>query len=99
MGRRRRAIDRARCGMGPSLLECKTFRMTGHSAHDDAHYVPRELWNEWLKQDPIARLSLRGPAADGPPRRAAGPSDPRPAPGFWRTGVFTASSAPATTAG
>ena len=25
---------------GPYLLECKTFRMTGHSAHDAAHYVP-----------------------------------------------------------
>ena len=35
-----RAIERARNGHGPTLIECKTFRMTGHSAHDDAGYVP-----------------------------------------------------------
>jgi TPP-dependent pyruvate/acetoin dehydrogenase alpha subunit len=51
----RRAIDRARAGQGPTLLECKTFRMTGHSAHDDASYVPRELLAEWEKKDPITR--------------------------------------------
>ena len=37
----RRAVAHARSGDGPYLLECKTFRMTGHSAHDAAHYVPR----------------------------------------------------------
>ncbi len=51
----RHAIGRARAGMGPMLLECKTFRMTGHSAHDDAGYVPNELFEEWKKKDPIAR--------------------------------------------
>ncbi len=51
----RRAIERARAGLGPTLLECKTFRMTGHSAHDDAGYVPRELFDEWQKKDPIYR--------------------------------------------
>lgn len=50
-----RAIERARAGQGPSLLECKTFRMTGHSAHDDAGYVPKELFEEWKKKDPIIR--------------------------------------------
>ena len=49
------AIERARAGLGPSLLECKTFRMTGHSAHDDARYVPKELFEEWAKRDPILR--------------------------------------------
>jgi TPP-dependent pyruvate/acetoin dehydrogenase alpha subunit len=49
------AIDRARRGLGPSLIECKTFRMTGHSAHDDAGYVPKELFEEWEKKDPIYR--------------------------------------------
>lgn len=47
------AIEHARAGHGPSLLECKTFRMTGHSAHDDAGYVPEELFKEWGKRDPI----------------------------------------------
>ena len=38
-----KAIARARRGDGPSLIECKTFRMTGHSAHDAAEYVPQEV--------------------------------------------------------
>jgi TPP-dependent pyruvate/acetoin dehydrogenase alpha subunit len=50
------AIDRARRGEGSSLIECKTFRMTGHSAHDDASYVPHELFEEWEKKDPILRF-------------------------------------------
>ena len=50
-----RAIGRARAGMGPSLIECKTFRMTGHSAHDDAAYVSKSLFEEWKKKDPIDR--------------------------------------------
>jgi len=51
-----RAIERARNGEGPTLIECKTFRMTGHSAHDDAGYVPRELFDYWEERDPIRRL-------------------------------------------
>ena len=52
----RRAALHARSGKGPYLLECKTFRMTGHSAHDAAHYVPQGLFEEWSKLDPITRL-------------------------------------------
>jgi len=55
----RRALAYVRAGNGPYLLECKTFRMTGHSAHDAAHYVPPELFEEWGKLDPIARLESR----------------------------------------
>ncbi len=51
----KRAVDLARSGGGPSLIEYKTFRMTGHSAHDDAGYVPPELFEEWKKKDPIVR--------------------------------------------
>jgi pyruvate dehydrogenase E1 component alpha subunit len=51
-----RAIEYARGGNGPSLIECKTFRMTGHSAHDDASYVPQELFQYWETRDPIRRL-------------------------------------------
>jgi pyruvate dehydrogenase E1 component alpha subunit len=50
------AVDRARDGRGSSLVECKTFRMTGHSAHDDASYVPDEMFEQWEKKDPIVRL-------------------------------------------
>ena len=48
-----------RSGHGPYMLECKTFRMTGHSAHDAAHYVPRNLFEEWGKLDPIIRLEAK----------------------------------------
>lgn len=51
-----RAVEHARSGKGPYLVEYKTFRMTGHSAHDDAGYVPKELFEEWEKKDPILRL-------------------------------------------
>jgi pyruvate dehydrogenase E1 component alpha subunit len=54
-----RARAHARSGKGPYLLECKTFRMTGHSAHDAAHYVPQGLFDEWGKMDPITRLEAR----------------------------------------
>jgi TPP-dependent pyruvate/acetoin dehydrogenase alpha subunit len=55
----KRALDYARAGKGPYLLECKTFRMTGHSAHDAADYVPKNLWEEWGKLDPIVRLEAK----------------------------------------
>jgi len=51
-----RAVEHARAGRGPYLIECKTFRMTGHSAHDGADYVPQHLWDEWKIKDPIPRL-------------------------------------------
>ncbi|MGD0498277.1 MAG: thiamine pyrophosphate-dependent dehydrogenase E1 component subunit alpha [Bryobacteraceae bacterium] len=59
----RRALAHARAGQGPYLIECKTFRMTGHSAHDAAHYVPPALFEEWAKLDPIVRLEARMMAA------------------------------------
>jgi TPP-dependent pyruvate/acetoin dehydrogenase alpha subunit len=54
-----RAVAWARSGKGPYLVEYKTFRMTGHSAHDDAGYVPKELFDEWKEKDPIERLERR----------------------------------------
>src|SRR5205814_3478760 len=54
-----RALAHARAGKGPYLLECKTFRMTGHSAGDAAKYVPKGLFDEWGKLDPIVRLEAR----------------------------------------
>ena len=52
----RRAVDRGRRGEGPTLLECRAFRMKGHAQHDDMRYVPRELFAAWSKRDPIDRL-------------------------------------------
>jgi pyruvate dehydrogenase E1 component alpha subunit len=51
----KRAADHARAGLGPYLVECKTFRMTGHSAHDGGDYVPKHLWDEWSAKDPVKR--------------------------------------------
>ena len=49
---------RALCleGEGPFLMECKTFRVKGHAEHDDpSKYVPREIFDEWRKKDPVDR--------------------------------------------
>ena len=51
-----RAAAHAREGLGPYLIECKTFRMTGHAAHDAASYVPKHLFEEWAAKDPILRV-------------------------------------------
>src|SRR5438034_9291200 len=51
----RAAADRARRGLGPTLIEAKTMRMKGHAEHDDARYVPQALLEEWRKEDPILR--------------------------------------------
>jgi TPP-dependent pyruvate/acetoin dehydrogenase alpha subunit len=52
----KKAVERARSGGGPSLLEARTFRMKGHAEHDDAGYVPKEQFEEWKKKDPIERF-------------------------------------------
>jgi TPP-dependent pyruvate/acetoin dehydrogenase alpha subunit len=49
------AVDRARAGEGPILIEAKTFRRLGHAQHDPAEYVPKEMRAHWEKRDPIAR--------------------------------------------
>lgn len=53
----REAIDRARSGRGPSLVECMTYRMTGHSHADSANYVPEEFFEEGRRKDPIRRFT------------------------------------------
>jgi TPP-dependent pyruvate/acetoin dehydrogenase alpha subunit len=51
----RRAVERARAGDGPVLIEAKTMRMRGHAQHDSADYVPPETLELWKQRDPIAR--------------------------------------------
>jgi TPP-dependent pyruvate/acetoin dehydrogenase alpha subunit len=51
----RDAVERARKGEGPTIIESVTMRMQGHSASDDATYVPPSLLEEWKKKDPVAR--------------------------------------------
>lgn len=49
-----RAVDRARSGQGPTILELKTYRIGGHSRSDARAYRTREEEAEWAKRDPIA---------------------------------------------
>jgi TPP-dependent pyruvate/acetoin dehydrogenase alpha subunit len=51
-----RAIEKARGGGGPTVLELITLRMEGHAVHDDAAYVPRELVEEFRAKDPVERF-------------------------------------------
>jgi TPP-dependent pyruvate/acetoin dehydrogenase alpha subunit len=51
----KRAVEKAREGGGPTLIESLTLRMEGHAVHDDAFYVPKELFEEWARRDPIER--------------------------------------------
>jgi len=52
----RRAIERARRGGGPTLLELKTYRFCGHSRTDPCTYRSKEEESLWLERDPIKRL-------------------------------------------
>ena len=49
------AVDRARAGEGPILIEAKSFRRLGHAQHDPAEYVPKEMRAYWEARDPIER--------------------------------------------
>jgi TPP-dependent pyruvate/acetoin dehydrogenase alpha subunit len=51
----KRAIEKARQGGGPTLIESQTLRMEGHAVHDDSFYVPKELFEEWARRDPLER--------------------------------------------
>ena len=52
----RKAVDRARRGKGPSLVEAKTYRWRGHTVWDPATYRSEEENEEWAKHDPIPRM-------------------------------------------
>jgi len=56
---RKEAIERARRGEGPSLIECKTYRWHGHFEGEEAlgwTYRSKEEIEEWKKKDPILRF-------------------------------------------
>jgi len=54
----KQAVERARRGLGPTLLECKTYRFEGHSRGDPAFgvYRTREEVETWKTRDPVERL-------------------------------------------
>ena len=47
------AIEKARAGGGPSLIEARTYRHSGHSRADPAKYRPEGELEKWLERDPI----------------------------------------------
>lgn len=49
----KKAVEYAREGNGPSIVECMTFRMRGHYEGDPAAYSPKEVTEDWAKKDPI----------------------------------------------
>jgi pyruvate dehydrogenase E1 component alpha subunit len=54
-----RAIERARAGEGPTLLECLTYRYRGHSLADPDELRAAEEKEFWAKRDPIKRLAAQ----------------------------------------
>ncbi|MGH9261224.1 MAG: thiamine pyrophosphate-dependent enzyme, partial [Acidimicrobiales bacterium] len=54
-----RAAARGRAGKGPTLLECKTFRMRGHEEASGNDYVPAAEIAAWVARDPIERFETR----------------------------------------
>jgi TPP-dependent pyruvate/acetoin dehydrogenase alpha subunit len=55
----REAVDRARQGKGPTLVECKTYRFLGHSRSDARIYRTRQEEDSWKERDPIKLLTER----------------------------------------
>ena len=53
------AVQRARAGGGPTLLECQTYRHHGHSKADPAKYRPPEEVERWLARDPLEVAKTR----------------------------------------
>jgi 2-oxoisovalerate dehydrogenase E1 component len=52
----RQAVERARKGEGPTLIEAVTFRHFGHAGHDPADYVKPDEREGWMAKDPIPRF-------------------------------------------
>ena len=98
------AVERARRGGGPTLIEAVTMRMRGHAIHDDAAYVPAEVVDRWATRDPLDLLAerLQLSAADLARQRdraaqqveealAAAEAAPGPDPATLEAGVYAQS--------
>jgi len=53
------AVERARAGEGPTLLECRTYRFVGHSRSDPARYRPDGELEAWRERDPLTLCRRR----------------------------------------
>jgi len=58
-GETAKAVQRAREGDGPSIIEAKTYRFLGHGASDNRSYRTREEEEEWRRKGPIVRFKRR----------------------------------------
>jgi len=53
------AVDRGRAGLGPTLIECKTYRWRAHFEGEPDTYRPPEEVEAWIKREPLARYRKR----------------------------------------
>ena len=53
------AVEKARNGGGPSLIEASTYRHHGHSRADPAKYRPEEEVKAWMKRDPVVNYRAK----------------------------------------
>jgi pyruvate dehydrogenase E1 component alpha subunit len=53
------AVERARSGKGPTLIECKTYRQGGHKRDDPGTYRPAAEVELWISRDPVVRFAQR----------------------------------------
>ena len=53
----RAAVERARAGAGPTLIEALTYRIRGHARFEAAGYRPAEEVDAWKSADPVERLA------------------------------------------
>ena len=60
------AVERARSAGGPTMIECKTYRLCGHSRSDACNYRPDEEEARWRARDPLTVMQLRLAAIDPP---------------------------------
>ena len=94
----RAAVERARGGGGPTLLEMQTYRHYGHSKSDPATYRPKGELESWLERDPLKltraragqRGGDRGGRGGGPRGLKAGGRAAAPYPARRRGGEFAA---------
>jgi pyruvate dehydrogenase E1 component alpha subunit len=52
----KQAVDRARRGEGPTLIEAKTYRHGGHHINDPGAYMDQKVLAEWKERDPLKLL-------------------------------------------
>ncbi|MEZ5098376.1 MAG: thiamine pyrophosphate-dependent dehydrogenase E1 component subunit alpha [Thermoleophilia bacterium] len=59
------ALEHARSGRGPAIVEAHTYRMHGHGSHDDQRYVPQAELAAWAERDPLVLWERRARAEAG----------------------------------